>query len=62
MKTFRIICLLACIALLVFHIISIDYEDLRFKTNKLHYLQIVVMLLVGMTFLLGVIKDRKNKE
>ncbi|MGV3696653.1 hypothetical protein [Flavobacterium sp.] len=60
MKTFRIVGLIVCMALIIFHIYSLDYEDLRFRANKLHYLQILVMLLVGMTFLLGVIKDRKK--
>lgn len=61
MKTFRIICLIVCVALIVFHLYSIDYEDLRFKTNASHYLGIFAMLLVGMSMLLGIIKDRGNK-
>jgi len=60
MKTFRIICLIACLLIIVYHFYNIDYEDLRFKTNKTHYLGIFAMVLVGMSFLLGIIKDRKK--
>ncbi|WP_445452383.1 hypothetical protein [Flavobacterium sp. 25HG05S-40] len=62
MKTFKIVGLIACILLLGYHIFSLDYQDLRFKTNKFHYMQIVAMSLIAMTFLLGINKDRKNKE
>lgn len=62
MKTFRIICLIACLALIGFHLYSIDYQDLRFKINAVHYLGIVAMILVGLSFLIGIIKDRKPKE
>ena len=62
MKTFRIICLLACLALIVFHLCDLDYHDLSFKTNKSQYLGIFAMVLVGLSFLLGIIKDFKSKE
>ncbi|MGC4039752.1 MAG: hypothetical protein QM710_02865 [Flavobacterium sp.] len=62
MKTFRIICLMACIIIIGFHLYSIDYEDLRFKTNATHYLGIFAMVLIGLSMLLGIIKDRKPKE
>jgi formate hydrogenlyase subunit 3/multisubunit Na+/H+ antiporter MnhD subunit len=62
MKTFRIFFLLACIVILGFHIYSLDYEDLRFKTNEPHYFGIFAMLFVGVRFLLVVVKDIKSKE
>lgn len=61
MKTFRIICIIASAVIILYHFYSIDYEDLRFKTNGRHYMGIVAMLLVGTSMLLGVIKD-KGKE
>ncbi len=60
MKNFRIFCLIACIAIIVFHLINIDYQDLRFRVNKFHYLGIVAMLLVGMSFIIGILKDKKG--
>jgi hypothetical protein len=62
MKTFRIICFIACIILLGFHVYSLDFEDLGFKTNRSPYLGILTMTLVGLSFLPGIIKDRKNKD
>jgi len=61
MKNFRIVCLIACLAIIVFHFANIDYQDLRFRANKFHYMGIVAMLLVGTSFLIGILKDRNNK-
>ena len=60
MKNFRIVCLVACIAIIIFHLVNIDYQDFRFRVNKVHYLGIVAMILVGMSFLIGILKDRKR--
>jgi hypothetical protein len=61
MKTLKIVCFIACIILLGFHVYSLDFEDLSFKTNRSPYLGILAMTLVGLSFLLRIIKDRKNK-
>jgi hypothetical protein len=60
MKNFRIFCLVATLGIIVFHFTQIDYEDLRFRTNKFHYLGIVAMALVAGSFLIGVLKDRRK--
>ncbi len=62
MKTFRIVAFIAALALIVFHLFNLDYQDLRFSTNSQHYLGIVAMTLVALSFLLGIIKDRKGKQ
>nr|WP_294776021.1 hypothetical protein [uncultured Flavobacterium sp.] len=62
MKTFRIICFIAALAIIVLHLFSLDYQDLRFSTNRTHYLGIVAMLFVALSFLLGIIKDRNQKQ
>ena len=62
MKTFRIICLLACLVILGYHVYDLDYHDLGFKNNKSQYLGIFAMVMVGLSFLLGIIKDFKSKE
>ncbi len=60
MKNFKIVCLIACIAIIIFHLINIDYQDLRFRANKFHYLGIVAMFLVALNFIIGIIKDRSK--
>ncbi len=60
MKTFRIFALVACVLILGYHCYSLDYQDLRFRINKTHYLGILAMVLVGLSFVLGIIKDRKR--
>ena len=62
MKIFRIICFLGCILIIGFHIYSLDYENLSFKTNDTHYLGIVAMLFLGFSILMTLIKDRTGKE
>lgn len=62
MKTFRIIAFATALALIVFHLFSLDYQDLRFSTNGQHYLGIVAMILVALSFLIGIIKDRNSKQ
>ena len=62
MKTFRIICLLACLALIVFHLCDLDYHDLGFKNNKNHYSGIFLMLMLSIGNLLSILEDNKNKE
>lgn len=58
MKTVKIIGFLAAIALLGYHFLALDYEDLRFSTNRFHYMQMIAMSLIAVSFLLGVLKDR----
>ena len=60
MKTFRIIGFLATLALLGYHLFALDYEDLRFSTNRFHYMQMVAMSLIAVSFLLGILKDRNK--
>jgi hypothetical protein len=60
MKTFRKIGLVVALALIGYHLVVLDYEDLRFSTNRFHYMQIVAMTLIAVSFLLGIIKDRKQ--
>ncbi|MDI9257048.1 hypothetical protein [Flavobacterium sedimenticola] len=60
MKNFRIVCLIVCVVLIGFHLFSLDFQDLRFSKNKAHYLGILAMVLVGLSFVLGIIKDRKK--
>lgn len=62
MKTFRIVAFFAALALIIFHLISLDYEDLRFSTNSRQYLGILAMTLVALSFLMGILKDRNNKQ
>ncbi len=62
MKTFRIVAFVAALILLFFHIFRLDYQDLRFSTNKSHYLGIVAMILVALSFLMGIIKDRNSNK
>ena len=62
MKTFRIFAFGAALTLIIFHLFNLDYQDLRFSTNKVHYLGIVAMTLVALSFLLGIIKDRNSKK
>lgn len=58
MKQFRKIGLVAALCILGYHLYSLDYEDLRFTTNRFHYMQLVVMTLIAVSFLLGILKDR----
>jgi hypothetical protein len=58
MKTFRIIGLVAALALIGYHLFTLDYEDLRFSTNRFHYIQVGAMTLIAVSFLLGILKDR----
>ena len=62
MKTFRKLALIAAIAIIGFHIYSLDFQDLRFQTNRTHYLGIFAMLLGALSFLLGIVKGKKNKK
>ena len=62
MKTFRIVCFVAALVLIVFHVLSLDYQDLRFSTNATHYLGIVAMILVALSFLIGIFKDKNSKQ
>ncbi|WP_284653827.1 hypothetical protein [Flavobacterium terrisoli] len=62
MKTFRIVAFIAALALLLLHVFSLDYQDLRFSTNRTQYLGIVAMTLVSLSFLLGIIKDRNSNK
>lgn len=59
MKQFRKIGFVLTLCLLGYHLYSLDYEDLRFATNRFHYMQLVVMTLIAISFLLGILKDRK---
>jgi nitrate reductase gamma subunit len=62
MITFRIVAFIAALAIIVFHLFRIDYQDLRFSANSSQYLGIVAMTLVALSFLLGIIKDRNSKK
>jgi hypothetical protein len=62
MKTFRIVAFVAALAILVFHFFNLDYQDLRFSTNSRHYLGIMAMALVSLSFLIGIIKDRNSNK
>jgi hypothetical protein len=62
MKTFRIIGLVVALAIIGYHLFTLDYEDLRFNTNRFHYLQVGAMTLIAVSFLLGIIKDRKQNS
>ena len=62
MKTVRLFGLVVAVLLIGYHIFSLDFEDLRFSTNKRHYLGIVAMVLVSLSFLIGVIKDRHKNN
>jgi hypothetical protein len=59
MKQFRKIGLVLTLCIMGYHLYSLDYEDLRFSTNRFHYMQLVVMVLIATNFLLGILKDRK---
>jgi hypothetical protein len=59
MKQFKKIGLALTLCLFGYHLYSLDYEDLRFTTNRFHYMQMVVMTLIAVSFLLGILKDRK---
>jgi hypothetical protein len=59
MKQFRKVGLVLALCLMGYHLYSLDYEDLRFTTNRFHYMQMVVMALIAVSFLLGILKDRK---
>jgi hypothetical protein len=61
MKNFRVICLALALLVLAFHIITLDFEDLRFRSNKSNYLGIVAMILVALSFLLGILKNVKKE-
>jgi hypothetical protein len=61
MKVFRMFGFLVALALIVVHFCTINYQDLSFKTNGSHYLGIVAMVFLGLSFLMGIIKDR-NQE
>ena len=52
MKTFRIICLLACLVILGYHVYDLDYHDLGYKNNKNHYFNIFLMLMLSIGNLL----------
>lgn len=43
-----------------YHIINLDYNDLRLHVNKNHYLGILAMLLVATSFFIGIIKNKKK--
>ncbi len=60
MKTFRTLGLVIALVIIGYHLFNIDYEDLRFKTNMTHYLGIFAMILVALSFLLGILKDKKQ--
>ena len=62
MKTFRIICLLACLVILGYHVYDLDYHDLGYKNNKNHYFNIFLMLMLSIGNLLSILEDNKNKE
>jgi ABC-type branched-subunit amino acid transport system permease subunit len=62
MKTFRIVVLIAALTLIVIHLLSLDFQDLRFTTNRASYIGIMAMTLVALNFLLGIIKDRNSKK
>ena len=62
MKTFRIICLLACLVILGYHVYDLDYHDLGFKNNKNHYFSIFLMLMLSIGNLLSIIGYKKSKE
>ena len=62
MKTFRIICLLACLVILGYHVYDLDYHDLGFKNNKNHYFGIFLMLMLSIGNLLSILEYKKSKE
>ncbi|WP_264521027.1 hypothetical protein [Flavobacterium sp. N1994] len=61
MKTFRIICFIASIALIGIHFYEIDYNNLSSSENKNHYLGIASMTMIGFLFLTQIIKERKKE-
>jgi hypothetical protein len=61
MKTFKIAALILSLILITYNVYVIKQTDASFAENKFHYLNLVALLLVAVSFLLGVIKDRYQK-
>lgn len=59
MKQFRKIGFILTLLMIGYHLYALDYDDLRFASNRFHYMQLVVMILIASSFLLGILKDRK---
>ena len=62
MKTFRIICLLATIVIILFHLFNINYSNLSSKSNTSHYIGLFAMILVANGFIFGILKKNKNEK
>lgn len=60
MKNINVFGLIGALIILGYHIVNLDYNDLRFHVNKNHYLGIIAMLLVATSFFIGIIKNKKN--
>lgn len=61
MNTVRKICLVATIVIIVFHLYSLDYNELTSNKNTNHYLGILAMGFVGTSFFFGFLEKNEDK-
>jgi hypothetical protein len=62
MKNFRTIIALCAIALIIFALTQIDYNDLSWHTNKSNYLGIISMIFTLTAMILTNISESKHKK
>lgn len=62
MRTFRSIIISLCIALIIVHLILLDYSDLFSRTNLGSLLGIVAMILIILSMILSNRHEARNRN
>lgn len=62
MKTLRIVIAVSALALLIYTLIGLDYNDLTWQTNRSDFIVLIIMILMFIVLILNYLEVKKNNS